>query len=164
MTLVWHTRICLVLIIAVYFTCVTCEISNGQCVKVYYTDDNFFRIQCFRVAPTQNVLALTTEAGDTVEFFNSTISSDCFTVQHRSGNDTAFVCSEYLRDPCVKMGEKRFFWKDSTRDSGRIPCVVPVLPVSYGGIKAGNLSLIINDVVLTSFHIVDVPDRYPQRE
>ncbi|CAH1112761.1 unnamed protein product [Psylliodes chrysocephalus] len=156
-----QTHKCICAILVLYFLGVLGKIGDGHCVKVYYKQDDYYRIQCFR--PHSNVLSITTDKNDVIEYLTS-FYGNCFNIKSRATKNTIFACTRTQNDECILENEETGFWFGFTEDSNRIPCKRVFGRDLYKGLEFKNLTVSVNMYSKPYYSIVYVPPKTPPRE
>ncbi|CAH1112760.1 unnamed protein product [Psylliodes chrysocephalus] len=162
-----QTHKCICAILVLYFLGVLGKIEDGYCVKVYYKQDDYYRIQCFR--QHSNVLSITTDKNDVIEYLTSNFSTSCFNIKSRATKTTIFACTKIQNDECIIENEETGFWFGFTKDSNRIACKRVFGRKLYKGLEFKNLTVSVHmyfilDVPFKTHFIVYVPFKTPPRE
>ncbi|XP_056633731.1 uncharacterized protein LOC130443226 [Diorhabda sublineata] len=125
---------------------------EGTCVKVYYSEDSFYKIYCFEQINNTTSLGLTTDRNDTLIYKGYGETSECFEIQ-RSSNHT-LTCLKLLSENCNEYKMNSTF--KSLDEIDQIMCNKTDTK-TYLGIEYQNLNVIFRCVLFSN----GVPDGEP---
>ncbi|XP_072377317.1 uncharacterized protein [Diabrotica undecimpunctata] len=148
----------------VLFLTLTVTSVVSRCGKVFYDQDNEYKIYCFKESEGISSIKLTNNV-TIIEEVQSTDNGECFKViKPQQTNEIS--CMQLLEENCVSDTEvNKTEW---TEESDIIKCKkVGNGNEEYNGIKNGNLTVLfkINIVIPSSWNsLIHVPRRAPKRE
>ncbi|XP_028141890.2 uncharacterized protein LOC114335800 isoform X1 [Diabrotica virgifera virgifera] len=157
----------------VFLTFTVTSVVSSRCGKVFYDQDNYYKIYCFKVNGGISSIKLTNNV--TIEQVQFTDNRACFKTMKPQQTNYEISCWQELEEDCE--GDNDVYQIDWKEESGIIKCKKVkqeesrLLPsggifgerIYFHGIKNGNLTVIFKTLIVENL-LVYVPNRKPKRE
>ncbi|CAH1112764.1 unnamed protein product [Psylliodes chrysocephalus] len=152
----------------VYDRCIAVTITDGTCSKIYYFDDRYYKIYCFKTISNNNnnnnTLSITTDKNDTITLDMDVTNTNKYKIINNGNIGNSLLYEEdIVFDKCEAVNEKESFWTKNPEETVAIRCEVSKRSRPYLGIKTGNFIMLI-ELMPPQNQLVYVQDNYPDRE
>ncbi|XP_028141891.2 uncharacterized protein LOC114335800 isoform X2 [Diabrotica virgifera virgifera] len=149
----------------VFLTFTVTSVVSSRCGKVFYDQDNYYKIYCFKVNGGISSIKLANNV--TIEEVQFTDNRECFKIIKPQQTNYEISCWQELEQDCEgDNGVDPLGWNE---ESDILKCKkVNKMDYKYGsiyydGIKNGNLTVIF-EIRIVKYMLVYVPDLQPKRE
>ncbi|XP_028155676.1 uncharacterized protein LOC114349488 isoform X4 [Diabrotica virgifera virgifera] len=131
---------------------------EGHCVKVFYKQNNYYNIKCFKLE--NDFLTIRTDQNDTIQLKESDEIDNCYTLL-RNGKDENVTCLDISTINCVRPGEPS--WTNAKRESRQVSCTRQESESQFYSLAHKDLVILIKEVGPHRL-LIHIPNLRPPRE
>uniref|UniRef100_A0A6P7GAN3 Uncharacterized protein LOC114335800 isoform X4 n=1 Tax=Diabrotica virgifera virgifera TaxID=50390 RepID=A0A6P7GAN3_DIAVI len=149
----------------VFLTFTVTSVVSSRCGKVFYDQDNYYKIYCFKANGGVSSIKLNNNV--TIEEVQSTDNRECFKLIKPQQTNYEISCWQELEEDCE--GDNDVYQRYWNKESDTIKCKKVNKKdykhgrIYYYGIKNRNLTVIFKTRIV-QFFLVYVPNVKPKRE
>ncbi|XP_050498475.1 uncharacterized protein LOC114335800 isoform X5 [Diabrotica virgifera virgifera] len=149
----------------VFLTFTVTSVVSSRCGKVFYDQDNYYKIYCFKANGGVSSIKLNNNV--TIEEVQSTDNRECFKIIKPQRTNYEISCWQELEEDCE--GDNDVYQRYWNEESDTIKCKkvnkrdYKHRRIYYHGITNGNLTVIF-EISIVQYRLVYVPDLQPKRD